>query len=80
MTVTKHIFSKSQLNLPQNYYTNLIGKLGSDVTKLELDLPESNDSPAVIDYEQLMELKYLAVFKINRGDKDSKDVKKMKIL
>lgn len=43
-------------------------------------MPESNDSPAVIDYEQLMELRYLAVFKINRGDKDSKDVKKMKIL
>lgn len=80
LTVTKHIFSKSQLHLPQNYYTNLIGKLGGEVTKVVLDFPESNDSPAVIDYDQLMELKYLAVFKISRGDKDSKDVKKMRIL
>ena len=80
LTITKHIFSKSQLNLPQNYYINLIDKIGKDITKLEVDFPESNDSPAVIDYEQLMELKYLTVFRIRRGDKDSKDVKKMKIL
>ena len=50
------------------------------MTKLVLDFPESNDSPAVINYEQLMGLKYLAVFKISRGDKDSKDVKKMRFL
>lgn len=80
LAITKHIFSKSQLHLPQNYYANLIGKLGNDVTKLVLDFPESNDSPAVINYDQLMQLKYLAVFQINRGDKDSKDIKKMRIL
>jgi hypothetical protein len=79
LTVTKHIFSKGSLNLPQNYYVNLISKLGSSITKLEIDLPESADSPAIINYDQLISLKYLSVFKLSRGEK-SKDFKKTKIL
>lgn len=34
ITVTKHIFSKAALNLPQSYYQTLVGKLGSQITRI----------------------------------------------
>jgi hypothetical protein len=39
VAVTKHIFSKTALNLPFAYYQTLFAKLGPNVTRIELDLP-----------------------------------------
>jgi hypothetical protein len=39
VAVTKHIFSKASLNLPLDYYRTLFDKLGSQATRIELDLP-----------------------------------------
>lgn len=36
VTVTRHIFSKATLTLPQNYYHTLFTKLGPQVTRIEL--------------------------------------------
>jgi hypothetical protein len=80
VVVTKHIFSKNSLNLPLNYYQNLFSKLGSNITKIELDLPESTDSPAIVNCQQLLSFKFLSRFRLNRGDKQSKDSRKMKLL
>jgi hypothetical protein len=34
----------------------------------------------VVDYQQLLSLKYLSVFKLQRGEKQSRDSRKMKVL
>lgn len=80
VTISKHIFSKSALILPNHYYRTLFSRLGPQITRLHLDLPESADSPAIVDYQQLLSLSCLVSFSLRRGDRQSSNVLKKRIL
>ncbi len=80
MVVSKHVFSKSTLILPLHYYRTLITRLGPNLTRLHLDLPESADSPAMVDYQQLLNLPYLISFSIRRGERQYSNIIKKKVL
>lgn len=80
VTISKHVFSKSALILPQNYYRALFSRLGSQITRLHLELPESTDSPAVVDYQLLISLPSLVSFSLCRGDRQNKNILKKRIL
>lgn len=78
--VTKHLFSQQHLILPQSFYNTLMDNLGPNLVRLELDLPESIDSQAIIDYEGYVSLNKLCFFKITRGDLSKPQRKHTKVL
>lgn len=72
------MFGKELLTLPRDYYRQVFGKLGQGLVKVSINLPETYDSGAEIDYLQLMQLPKLCRFQVKRGDRD--DPKKRKFL
>jgi hypothetical protein len=67
LKIRKHPFSQQQLVLPDNYFHRLLERLGPNLVKLELELPESVDSQAVIKYPHYISLNKLCSLNIIRG-------------
>ena len=80
MKIKRHPFAQGQLILPNNYYDLLIEKLGSNLVQLELELPESVDSQALINYSSYISKNNLCRLRIARGEKDTPSRKNIKIL
>lgn len=64
LKVTRHVFSQQQLILPESFFDRIFAKLGRNLVRCEINLPESIDSQAKPNYEDYISRNRLCYLKI----------------